>query len=46
MAEWADGALKYEALFESAPSLFHPKYPYEPSIDIPVKLDNKLGEYF
>ena len=46
VSEWADGALKYETIFEATPSLFHPKYPHEPSTEIPNKLENNLGEYY
>ena len=46
LAEWFDGELRYKTVFEATPSLFHPKYPYEPSTEIPDKLENNLGEYF
>lgn len=46
LAQWDGGELKYLSIFESAPHLFHPNYPYKPSTEIPEKLSNELSEYF
>lgn len=46
VADWGTGKLTYGELFEATPSLFHPKYPHEPTTEIPHKLDNHMGEYF
>ena len=40
------GTLTYGDLFSQTPSLFHPKYPFEPHSELPHMLENQLGEYF
>ena len=46
IVQWDGGELKYSALFDACPQLFHPKYPHEASDVIPEKMENELGEYF